>query len=261
MARRRMTAGMVATLCVIGLLGAATLYVAAPIVLIGLDAVGEVRPGGFGRGYVALILLSARSVEYAIVPAALATGICTAASLVGRFSRTFRLFYRTWTLAMLFTNPVFFVLGFAILLTPFSPGPAVLLATTYVLLPLCGVIVQAAVEQYPRTQIATARALGDAPFGIACRHILPAVAPQLSVCLLLATLYALGFYLVPSYVGLGRVVTLATTIDHTANQVGDWNAACQLCLVALAVQSLLVGIWFAVPHWTWRRVTLLGQVG
>lgn len=146
-------------------------------------------------------------------------------------------------MATLFTNPVFLVFGFAILLSSVPPQLAVSLASTYVLLPLCGLIVHGAVAEFPVVQIRAARSLGAPPVLIAVHHILPAVRGQVLVSLLLGSVNALGFYLIPSYVGLGRVATLATTIDHTANQVGDWNATCQLCIVTLGVQALLLGLW------------------
>ena len=237
---------------------AATIYFIVPLLLVIIGATDALRPGGFGRGLASLLKVGLRSVFYAIVPALAATAFCTVASLLARFHRRFGQFYCIWLVATLFTNPVFIVFGFTILLSSIPTMLAVLLASAYVLMPLCGLIVHGAVGEFPIVQIRAARSLGASPVLIAVYHILPAIRGQILVSIVLGSAYALGFYLIPSYVGLGRVVTLATTIDHTANQVGDWSATCQLCIVTLSIQVLLLALWMLAKRALCRQVEGIG---
>ena len=202
------------------------------------------RPGGFGRGLTSLMQVGVRSVS-----------LCHSSRLGGNRilhngqpscpfpSTVCGIPYCIWLVATLFTNPVFLVFGFAILLSSVPPQLAVSLASTYVLLPLCGLIVHGAVAEFPVVQIRAARsprrtARSD------CRPPYPTGGSRPS-----AGEPAIGVSeraRILSHSELcraRRVATLATTIDHTANQVGDWNATCQLCIVTLGVQALLLGLW------------------
>ena len=180
-----------------------------------------------------------------MIPAIAAACLCASASLLGAFHPRFCGFYRGWLLVMLFTNPVFLVFGFSILLATTPALFAVLLGTTYILIPFCGQIVQAAVDEFDFTQARAARSLGATPAFIAFRHILPFTRHEVLASVLLGALYALGFFLIPAFVGLGRIVTLGTVIYGVANTVGDWTAACQLCIVAIGAQIVLVLLWLA----------------
>ena len=162
-----------------------------------------------------------------------------------RFSR----FDRGWLLIMLFTNPVFLVFGFSILLAQAPPLPAVLLASAYILMPFCGLILQAAADEFDLAQARAARALGASPAYIVFHHILPFTRQQILASVLLSALYALGFFLTPAFVGLGRVVTLGTVIYGVANSVGDWTGACQLCIVAIGAQALLTMLWLVMSKY------------
>lgn len=219
---------------------AVALYLVTPLGLLLGQAIGPSRPAGFGRGAESLSLLGTRSILLSVVPAMMVSLFCTLCSLSSRFSPRFLQFYRTWLLVLLFTNPLFLVFGFTVLLANWNPNIATMIATCYILLPLPGLIIQAEAEELPLEQIAMARALGSRPTGVAIRHILPSIRGAILLATLLGAIYALGFYLVPSFVGMGQVATLGTAIDHAANQIGDWKAACQLSLVTLAVQMLVV---------------------
>lgn len=76
--------------------------------------------------------------------------------------------------------------------------------------------------------------------------MLPSAYRSLIAAIGLGSVYALGFYLLPSFVGQGHISTLGTAIDRVANQVGDWVAACQLAVVALGAQLLVLVILFTV---------------
>lgn len=224
---------------------AAGLYFILPLTLIVRQAAEGIKPGGFGQGLGSLSRLSTESALLAVIPAVLATSLASMCSLLGKFAPSFRSFYRQWLLVLLFTNPVFLVFGFTVLLAPLPPILSVGIATVYVLLPLVGMVVQSAVDDFPQQQIMMARGLGSSVIGAVTRHILPGIGAKLMVAGLLGSIYALGFYLLPAFVGLGRVTTLGTTIDHAANRLGDWSAACQLCLVALLTQGILFLVWAA----------------
>jgi ABC-type spermidine/putrescine transport system permease subunit I len=165
------------------------------------------------------------------------------ASVLGVFHARFSKLYRGWLLVMLFTNPVFLVFGFSVLLARTRPIPAVLTASAYILMPFCGQILQAAVDEFDFAQARAARSLGASPVFVVFHHILPFVRQQILASLLLSALYAFGFFLTPVFVGLGRVVTLGTVIYGVTNAVGDWTGACQLCIVAIGAQIVLTALW------------------
>lgn len=226
---------------------AALAYLGLPLALLIRGSFG-VSEAGFERGISAITELTMRSIVLAVIPAVLATVICMTASLLGVFHARFSRFYRGWLLVMLFTNPVFLVFGFSILLAEAPPLPAVLLASVYILMPFCGLILQAAVDEFDFAQARAARSLGASPVFIAFRHILPFTRQQVLASVLLSALYALGFFLTPAFVGLGQVVTLGTVIYGVANSVGDWTAACQLCIVAIGAQVLLTATWLVTAR-------------
>ncbi len=217
-------------------------YLVLPVVLVIHGSFGT-SEAGFQRGMRALTDLTMRSIGFALTPALLATAVCAVASLLGVFHVRFSRFYRGWLLIMLFTNPVFLVFGFSVLLDRTPAVPAVLLASTYILMPFCGLILQAAVDEFDLAQSRAARALGASPVYIVFRHILPFMKQQVLASVLLTALYALGFFLTPAFVGLGQVVTLGTVIYAVANAVGDWTAACQLCIVAIGAQLVIAVLW------------------
>jgi ABC-type spermidine/putrescine transport system permease subunit I len=220
-------------------------YFLLPLVLVLSKAATVARPGGFGRGFASLFDLSIKSILLAVVPSIGAVSIAALCSFTARFNHSFHRFYQSWLVIILFTNPVFLVFGFSVLLASVTPSVAVVIAGGYILLPLVGLVVQAAVDDFPQQQVMIARALGTSAAGVVFRHLLPGIRSRLLLVILLGTVYALGFYLVPAFVGMGRVVTLGTAIDHAANRLGDWVTASQLCVVALVVQSALLLIWMA----------------
>lgn len=222
-------------------------YLGLPLALLIRGSFGA-SEAGFERGLPTLTALTMRSIAYAVIPALLATVVCSTASLLGVFHARFSTFYRGWLLVMLFTNPVFLVFGLSILLTKAPPLPAVLLASAYILMPFCGQILQAAVDEFDFAQARAARSLGASPSYIVFRHILPFTRQQVLASVLLSALYSLGFFLTPAFVGLGRVVTLGTVIYGVANSVGDWTAACQLCIVAIGAQLFLTVAWLVTAR-------------
>lgn len=228
-----------------GLLCAIVVLLLLPIGMVVVESTKGVRPGGFGRGVESLGLLAARSTWLALLPSVLTAVSCTICSGITLFSPTFRKFYRFWLLLVLFTNPVFLVFGFTVLLVDLPPTIGVVLATIYVLLPLIGLIVQSAFDEFPVHLLLTARFFGASPATVVIRHVLPTAYRSVIAAVGLGAVYALGFYLLPSFVGQGHVSTLGTAIDRVANQIGDWTAACQLAVVALGTQLALLGAIFA----------------
>lgn len=228
-------------------------YLIFPLALVITGSLGN-SEAGFRRGISALGVLTLRSILLALVPAFLATAFSCISSLFAVFHPWFRRNYRKWLLVMLFTNPVFIVFGLAVMLSRTPPQIAVVVASTYILMPFCGQIIQAAVDDFDSAQIRAARSLGATRLFIVTRHILPFVRQQATASVLLCAIYALGFFLVPIYVGLGRVTTLSTVIYTLTNSVGDWTAACQLCIVALTTQLVLILCWLcATRFWVSSR--------
>jgi len=226
---------------------AAAGYLVFPLVLLAKGSFGP-TVAGFERGVGLLSVLTLRSISIALLPAAIAASLAVGASLLGNSRPAFLTYYRCWLLIMLFTNPVFLVFGFSVLLANVSSIPAVMLASIYILMPLCGLIIQAAIDEFDIAQAQAAQSLGASPAYVAIRHILPSIRLQILAAILLSTTYALGFFLTPAYVGLGRVVTLGTVINDMANAVGDWTAACQLCIVAIGAQLSVMLLWMAATR-------------
>jgi len=201
------------------------------------------RPGGFGHGFSGLAQLAFMSVGISITASFIATSVAVMASSLGLSGNVFNRFYRVWVTTMLFTNPVFLVMGFSTLFAHTNPYVAVVIATTYIILPLGAVIIQSGFDQFPRIQILAARSLGAKHITVLLSHIIPAVKGQIMLACFLMSIYALGFYLLPAYVGLGKIVTLGTAINTVANSVGDWQAAQQLACVMITLELFLLLIW------------------
>jgi ABC-type spermidine/putrescine transport system permease subunit II len=223
-------------------LAAVLFYLGTPFVLLVQASAAPSAVGGFGRGVSDLTILALRSVVIATASSAVAVAVATACSVGGFFAPRFGGWYRIWVRTLLFVNPVFFVFGFAVLLAGWRPLEAATTASAYILLPLSGLVIQARADQYPRDQFLAARSLGETHSGFIVRHLVPYLLPQVFLALTLSCVYALGFYLVPSFVGLGRVAVAAVAIDRAANSVGDWAAASQLCVVTMLAAAVVVGI-------------------
>lgn len=228
----------------------ALIFVVLPASLTVLGGLlSDPRPSGFGQNIDVLGQLILTSLITSAIPAAAALLITLIASSLALGSRKYRLVYRGWLVIMLFTNPIFLVLGFSSILTHITPIFAVIIATTYIVLPLGGLIIQSSFDQYSLIELYAARSLGAKLSVIIFSNILPQIRGQIGLAMLLMTIYALGFYLLPTYVGFGWVVTLGTGINTTANRLGDWSAAQQLSCVMLLLQFLLMLIW-----WSLRKI-------
>lgn len=228
----------------LGILASTIVFVLIPLAMtLQGGLLSPPRPGGFGQGFDTLARLISSSVLVSLLPAIIATVLSVSASACGLFVGWFRKFHVLWITVMLFTNPVFLVLGFSTLLVRLDSATSVVLATAYVVLPLGGLIMQSAFDHFPKGQIQAARALGAPAFTVIFSHLLPAVFPQALLACFLMSVYALGFYLLPTFVGFGEVVTLGTAINAMANRVGDWQASQQLACITLGLQIVLVGLW------------------
>lgn len=227
--------------------GLAMATVAFVLVPFGLTLQGGIysapRPGGFSQGFSGLAQLAFMSAGISITSAFIATTAAVIASSLGLSSNVFHRFYRVWVTTMLFTNPVFLVMGFSTLFAHTNRHVAVILATAYTILPLGAVIIQSGFDQFPRGQILAARSLGAKDITVLLSHIIPAVKGQIMLACFLMSIYALGFYLLPAFVGLGKIVTLGTTINTAANSIGDWQAAQQLACVMVTLELFLLLIW------------------
>jgi ABC-type spermidine/putrescine transport system permease subunit I len=228
----------------IGLTVATVVFVLLPLWLTLIGGVSTPpRPGGFSQGGSVLLALVSTSLKTSLGAASISTSVALLASALTLFSKTFSLLYRLWLTVMLFTNPIFLVLGFSSLLWDVGPLLAVTSATAYVVLPLGGLIIQSGVDQIPSVQIKAARSLGALPIVVLREHVLPAVRGQLELAWFLMSIYGLGFYLLPTFVGFGRIVTLGTAINTVTNRVGDWAAAQQLACVLIGLQIAILVVW------------------
>lgn len=206
----------------------------ATIIVDGLFA--PARPSGFGQDSMTLFMLARRSLLLSIIPAALATLLGIAASCIASLHLTFRTFYRRWIYTVLFTNPVFMVLGMTVLLNRMPPEFAVTLASWLVLMPLVALPIQAAAEQAPANEMLAARALGAGTVELVRLHLIPAIGNTAIGALGLGTVFALGFYLLPSFVGYGQTPTLGVAIDTAVNRLGDNGAAAQLGILLVSLE-------------------------
>lgn len=213
------------------------------------------RPSGFGQDGTTLLVLARRSLLLAVIPATLAMLLAIAASCLTCLHPPFRTFYRRWVYTLLFTNPVFLVLGMTVLLNRLPPELAVTLASWLVLMPLVALPIQAAVEQAPVPELQAARALGARSTDLVRLHLIPAIGNTAISALGLATVFALGFYLLPSFVGYGQTPTLGVAIDTAVNRLGDNEAAAQLGILLLGLELFLsAGLLILVAtRATWRR--------
>jgi ABC-type spermidine/putrescine transport system permease subunit I len=224
-------------------------FVIAPVALTVVGAFGgRAEPGGFGLPVSALLRLTANTLLMSVGGALTGLIVATTASAWAMFNPPFRRFYTAWLLAMLFTNPVFMVLGLSTLFAGLPPLLATATATAVIVLPLGGLIVQSAFDEFPELQVAAARGLGASRLFVLRRHILPFASPQLSVAGLLMTIYAMGFYLLPAYVGLGRTPTLATAMNTLIAQQGAWPAADQMAIVLMGIEALILAAWVVVSR-------------
>jgi len=253
-ASRTLRSGTLTRGAVFPLLAATAGYLVMPLLIVFRTSLGA-TPAGFERGPASLIGLAAYSVGLALVSSLLAVAVSLTASLLTTLDPRFSFCYRIWLLVLLFTNPIFLVFGFSVLFARIPPLMAVIAATSYILLPLSGLIIQSGVDEFDPAQARAANSLGASPLYVAVNHVIPSIRRVLLAAVCLSTVYALGFFLVPAYVGLGRIVTLGTVINSLANSVGDWTAASQMCIVTLVAQLVLVLAWLVGARLGTRRET------
>lgn len=226
-------------LCVVGgYICLSTMLPLAVIVREGLLA--SPRPTGFGQDLATLVHLVGTSIGVALLPAALAAVLAALASCISVIVPWFRRFYRVWIHTLLFTNPVFLVLGLSVLTSSTPPLASVMLATAFILLPLVALPIQAATDHVELSVLNAARALGSRRFRLVWHHLLPAIRAAVLFATLLATVFALGFYLLPTFIGYGHVATIGAAIDVAVNRLGDTAAAAQLGILILGMELLLV---------------------
>ena len=228
-------------------LAAMAVCVVFPLGTMFVTAMSVGSPGGFARGGPDLALLMARSVVLAAASAALATSTGVVCSIAAFQEPRFRRLYRRWVWTLLFVNPVFMTFGFMVVLRGLGPVLATVIATSYIIFPLCAVPLDARISQYPAEQYAMARSLGDSYTGFVVRQLAPYVMAHVIGVFAVAAVYAVGFYLVPTYVGLGRIAVVGVAIDRAQNVTGDSTAAAQLGVLAIAGSSciLAAGVLFS----------------
>ncbi|MDP2433154.1 MAG: ABC transporter permease subunit [Pseudomonadota bacterium] len=212
----------------------------APFTFLVVDGLfSPARPSGFGQDGATLLVLARRSLFLAVAPAMLATLLAMAASSLASLYAPFRTFYRRWFYTVLFTNPVFLVLGMTVLLNRLPSELAVTLASWLVLMPLVALPIQAAVDQAPATELLAARSLGASSAELVRLHLIPAIGSTAIAAFGLATVFALGFYLLPTFVGYGHTPTLGSAIDAAVNRLGDNKAAAQLGILLVGLEVCL----------------------
>lgn len=197
------------------------------------------RPSGFAQDSGTLIALAQRSLLLAVTPAMLATLTAITASCLASLYAPFRTFYRRWCYTVLFTNPVFLVLGMTVLVNSFPSEIAVTLASWLVIMPIVALPIQAAVDQTPATELLAAQSLGASSSDLVRLHLIPAIGSTAIGSFGLATVFALGFYLLPTFVGYGHTPTLGSAINAAINRLGDNKAADQLGIVLVCLELLL----------------------
>lgn len=210
-----------------------------PIWLVVGGVISKATSVGLGRGFSNLLELCTASTELAVFPTGL-SAMLAAICIVGTTSGgTLQRTYQKLVLLMVFVNPIFYVFGFQVLLSSVKPALAVSATNGFITFPLASLVLMKLANS-PEEELESARTLGANEDYIAIAHVgLKLVRPFLRAWLI-SGIYALGFFLVPTYVGLGRVVTLSTTIHNVATRLGDWNSIGQLGGV-----TLLLGIGFA----------------
>lgn len=220
-----------------GLVLAGTIAPFTSLVVDGLTS--PARPSGFGQDGAILLVLARRSLFLAITPAMLATLMAIAASSLASLHAPFRTFYRHWCYTVLFTNPVFLVLGMTVLLNRLPSELAVTLASWLVIMPIVALPIQAAVDQAPATELLAARSLGASSSELVRLHLIPAIGGTAIGAFGLATVFALGFYLLPTFVGYGHTPTLGSAINSAVNRLGDNKAAAQLGILLVGLEVCL----------------------
>jgi ABC-type spermidine/putrescine transport system permease subunit I len=213
-----------------------------PLALVLAQGLAPASPLGFGQQPLTLLHIAKTSLVTAVIPAIVAATMAVGASCLGVFSAVFQRVYRIWIFALLFTNPVFLVLGLAVLSADLPARIAVISVTALVLMPVVALPIQAAADQVRRSELDAARALGSRASNLLWRHLLPSLWSSVIVAAILGAVFALGFYLLPTFVGYGRVSTLGSLIYSVLNRLGDFVGAAQLAIILLVLEFLLITV-------------------
>lgn len=223
--------------------GLATCYALAPVLLaLSTGFQNWEHPKPLGLTQVDLANLIWDSFWIPCLSSLLAIAITLPLNLISFFCVPFRKLWFTVLMLVLFTNPIFFVFVWAFL-WPWTKGSvAVICAAGYILTPLAALVTESGLRSVPMTIVNLSRVSGASPANV-CRDLLiPWIWPQFVVAWLLGFMSALGFFLVPLYVGGGRVRSATVWIDRSLNQLGDSEMAGYFILIitGLAVLGMLL---------------------
>lgn len=231
------------------LLGIAVALIAGPLFIISAGLTSDWSLLGFGRGWDGLRVLVVRSGLLAFGSAAVASvsaAVCAGTSVL---DSAFAASFRRVALMLVMSNPLFMVLSMSTILVPLNASVAVFLVTAVVVFPLAAVVMLGFLRAIDMNEIVAAESLGATGRQLVKYNLVPGLKIGVVACVGLTSLYAVGFFLLPTLVGLGRVVTLGSGIHHAVSRVGDWAGASQLA-------ALLSGLGFtlsALAVWSIER--------
>lgn len=111
----------------------------------------------------------------------------------------------------------------------------VTIGTTNILLPFLVLPLFAAMLRIDERLLQAAASLGASRRTIFWRVFFPLSLPSLAAGCILVLILTLGFYVTPAILGGGRVPMIANMIDLLINQLPNWEVACAISTLLLAV--------------------------
>ncbi|MCW5964031.1 MAG: ABC transporter permease [Bryobacterales bacterium] len=117
---------------------------------------------------------------------------------------------------------------------------AVLLGLVYSYLPFMVLPVYATLERVEPALLEAAADLGERPWGVTRRVLLPLAKPGILAGALLVFIPSLGSYLTPDLLGGGKSILIGNVIQNQFTSARDWpfGAALSICLMLLVLGML-----------------------
>lgn len=191
----------------------------------------------------ALIILLWESFWVPALASALAVLIALPFNAAALFSHRLKKRLGFMLVILLFSNPVFFVFIWTFLwIGPRGPMGALLVAA-YILTPLSAVLIESGIRSIPDSIVKVGRLSGASAGTIFVDIALPWIFPELILAWLLGYISALGFYLVPLYIGGARIRSATVWVHRALNQAGNPETAgvFALLVTGLAIVGIAIG--------------------
>ena len=122
---------------------------------------------------------------------------------------------------------------------------AVVVGLVYAYLPFMVLPIYATLERIDPSLLEAATDLGEKPWGVTKRVVLPLAKPGILAGAVLVFVPSLGSYLTPDLLGGGKSILIGNVIQNQFTSARDWPFGAALSIALMAVVLLLLLVWDA----------------